>query len=164
MKNKKQTQKQIARKQYILQFVKFTLFSASAGIIQAAAFTLLNELAGLPYWPCYLTALVLSVIYNFTLNRKFTFKSAANIPIAMLKVFGYYCVFTTLSTWWGVILTNAGINEYIVLAGTMLINFITEFLFTRFVVFGNSINTNDLGIKENQKQTLQEQLNEEIPL
>ena len=32
----------------------------------------------------------------------------------------------------------------------MLINFVTEFLFDRFVVFGKSINTNDLGRKEQQ--------------
>lgn len=164
MNRRKKTKKEIARRQYVIQFIKFTLFSASAGIIQAVSFTLLNELAHLPYWPCYLTALALSVIYNFTLNRKFTFKSAANITVAMLKVFGYYCVFTPLSTWWGVALTNAGWNEYIVLFGTMLINFITEFLFTRFVVFGKSINTNELGRKENEKYAAQEELSEEISL
>ena len=142
---------ELSRKQNFLQFIKFTLFSASAGIIQFGSFTLLNELAGLPYWPCYLFALTLSVVYNFTVNRRFTFKSAANIPLAMMKVFGYYFVFTPLSTWWGYELTNIGWNEYIVLAGTMIINFVTEFLFTRFVVYRNSINTNDLGQKENIK-------------
>lgn len=147
----KNPQLKLSKRQNTVQFIKFTLFSASAGIIQAVSFTLLNELAHLPYWPCYLIALILSVIYNFTVNRKFTFKSAANIPKAMMKIFGYYLVFTPLSTWWFDRLTALGWNEYIVLAGTMLINFITEFLFTRFVVYKNSINTNELGQKENEK-------------
>ncbi len=139
------------RRQDILQFIKFTLFSASAGIIQALSFTLLNELTKFPYWPSYLIALTLSVLYNFTLNRKFTFKSANNIPVAMLKVLGYYAVFTPLSTWWGDALTDAMVNEYVVLIGTMLVNFITEYLFQRFVVFRGSINTNDLGLRENER-------------
>lgn len=62
----------------------------------------------------------------------------------MLKVFGYYLIFTPLSTWWGDALTkNAGWNEYLVLAGTMVINFVTEYLFCRFVVYRNSINSID---------------------
>ena len=64
--------------------LKFVLFSASAGIIELVVFTLLNELIGLPYWLCYLVALVASVVWNFTLNRKFTFQSANNVPRAML--------------------------------------------------------------------------------
>ena len=142
---------QLTRKQNFIQFIKFAAFSASAGIIELVSFTLLNELTGMPYWPSYLIALTLSVVYNFTLNRRFTFKSAANVPIAMLKVIGYYCVFTPLSTWWGDALTRIGWNEYLVLAITMITNFVTEFLFVRFVVYRNSINTNDLGIKENAK-------------
>jgi len=149
MENRNQVK--LSKKQNGIQFFKFTLFSASAGIIQIISFTLLSELVRLPYWPSYLIALILSVLYNFTINRRFTFKSAANIPIAMLKVFGYYCVFTPLSTWWGDSLTGAGWNDYLVLGGTMIINFITEFLFTRFVVYGNSINTNSLAQKENEK-------------
>lgn len=96
------------------------------------------------YWPAYLIALLVSVLYNFTLNRRFTFKSAANIPIAMIKVLMYYAVFTPLSTWWGDALTAIGWNDYIVLAGTMIINFVTEFLYCRFFVYRNSIYTNDL--------------------
>ena len=93
------------------------------------------------YGPFYFVALFLSVLFNFTVNRKFTFKSAANVPIAMLKVLGFYCVFTPLSIWWGVALTSIGWNEYLVLAFTMIINLTTEFLFNRFVVFGKSITT-----------------------
>lgn len=144
----------LTRKQNIIQFIKFTAFSASAGAIQMASFSLLTELTPLPYWPRYLTALILSIVYNFTLNRHFTFKSAANVPIAMLKVLGFYCVFTPLSTWWGDALEAAGWNDYLILIGTMLINFVTEYLFTRFVVYRNAINTNKLGQKENEKYRL----------
>ena len=98
-------------------------------------------LLSLDYWPSYLTALVLSVVWNFTFNRKFTFKSAANVPIAMTKVAAYYAVFTPLSTWWGDALEGIGWNGFIVLGGTMIINFVTEFLFTRYVVYHNQINT-----------------------
>lgn len=129
-------------KEEVLRIVKYVLFSASAGVIQFVTFTLLNELAKLPYWPCYLTALVLSVLWNFTLNREFTFKSTANIPRAMLLVAAYYAVFSPLSTLWGTALTNIGWNEYIVLIGTMLINLTTEFLYWRLVIYRNSINTN----------------------
>lgn len=129
----------------LIRTVKFVLFSISAGVIQIGSFTLLNELLHLHYWVAYLISLVLSVVWNFTLNRKFTFNSAANVPIAMLKVAGYYLVFTPLSTWWTAALTEPtyGIewNEYLVLALTMLVNFVTEYLFDRFFVFGNSLDT-----------------------
>jgi|LGOV01.1.fsa_nt_gb putative flippase GtrA len=135
---------ELSKRENRIQFIKFVLFSMSAGVIQLITFTLMNELMTLPYWPKYLTALILSIIYNFTVNRRFTFKSAANIPLAMTKVFGYYCIFTPLSTWWGEGLNQAGWNEYIILLGTMVTNLITEFLFTKYVVYRNSINTNDL--------------------
>ena len=131
------------KKKEIIRTIKFTLFSISAGLIQTVSFTLLNELLHLEYWISYLIALILSVIWNFTLNRKFTFCSANNVPVAMLKVAYYYAVFTPLSTWWTAVLTGAGFgwNEYLVLAITMLSNFVTEYLFDRFVVFGKSIDT-----------------------
>jgi putative flippase GtrA len=130
-----------AQKGDFIRFLKFTLFSASAGLIQVASFTLLFELAHFSYWPAYLIALILSVVYNFTINRRFTFKSADNYASGMLKVLGYYLVFTPLSTWWGAALTALGMNEYIVLIGTMLINFITEYLFCRLFVFRHSLDT-----------------------
>ncbi|MGM9520885.1 MAG: GtrA family protein [Oscillospiraceae bacterium] len=129
------------RKKELMRAVKFTIFSISAGIIELASFTLMNEVFGWNYWVCYLTALVLSVLWNFTLNRKVTFRSANNVPIAMLKVAAYYVVFTPLSTWGGNALTGIGVNEYIVLAASMVLNFATEFLYDRFVVFGASIDT-----------------------
>ena len=130
-------------KQECMRTVKFVLFSISAGLIQIVSFTLLNEICHLWYWVSYLAALSLSVLWNFTLNRKFTFCSANNVPIAMLKVAAFYLVFTPLSTWWTAVLTGdtVGINEYLVLALTMIVNFVTEYLFDRFVVFRNSIDT-----------------------
>lgn len=125
----------------LVRALKFTLFSASAGLIQAGSFALLNSLIKLPYWISYLTALILSVLWNFTFNRKFTFHSAANVPVAMAKVAGYYLVFTPLSTWAGAALEGLGVNAYVVLIGTMLVNFVTEFLFDRFFVFGKSIDS-----------------------
>ena len=121
--------------------VKFVLFSISAGVIQILSFTLLEEIFHVTHWLSYLVALVLSVLWNFTLNRKFTFYSANNIPVAMLKVAAFYLVFTPLSTLWTAVLTGAsvGMNEYLVLIITMLINFVTEYLYDRFIVFGDSI-------------------------
>ncbi|MCQ2411702.1 MAG: GtrA family protein [Sphaerochaetaceae bacterium] len=130
-------------KKELLRTIKFTLFSISAGVIEIVSFTLLNELLNLPYWPCYLIALVLSVLWNFTLNRKYTFQSANNVPVAMLKVFGYYCVFTPVSTLLGNYLAETLLwNEYIVTILNMILNFVTEYLFDRFVVFRDSIDTN----------------------
>ncbi len=123
------------KKETALQAVKFTLFSASAGIIQVLSFTLLNELMSWPYWPSYLISLLLSIVWNFTLNRRYTFKATSNIPVAMAKLLGFYAVFTPLSTWLGQLAENAGINEYIVLAVTMISNFVLEFLFNKFVVY-----------------------------
>ena len=149
-----EAQIKLKRKNEAIRVVKFVLLSASAGIIQLVSFTLLNELAfgatqtGVGYWVPYLISLVLSVIWNFTFNRKFTFKSAANVPKAMFLVFLYYCVFTPVSTLGGSALEGIGWNEYIVLAISMALNMITEFLYTRFVVYRNSLNTNELGKKE----------------
>lgn len=147
---------QITKKDNAMMALKFFFCSTGAGIIQTVTFAVLNELNRftgvfdfLPesvieneYGLFYFIALLFSVIFNFTVNRKFTFKSANNVPIAMLKVVGYYCVFTPASIWWGNALKyDVGWNEYLVLAFTMIINLVTEFLFNRFVVFGKSINT-----------------------
>lgn len=130
-------------KKEIIRTVKFILFSASAGIIQVASFTLMEELLHVTHWISYLVSLVLSVLWNFTLNRKFTFCSANNVPVAMMKVAVFYLVFTPLSTWWTAVLTGESIgwNEYLVLGGTMLINFVTEYLYDRYIVFGKSIDS-----------------------
>ena len=126
--------------------VKFTLFSISAGLIEMGVFALLNELLHLPYWVSYFIALVLSVLWNFTLNRKFTFQSAANVPVAMMKVAAYYVVFTPFSSWLEHYLTmSLGWNEYLVTAINMVLNFVTEFLYQRFFVFGKTIDTKKTG-------------------
>lgn len=131
------------RKKEFLRTVKFVLFSVSAGVIQVASFALFEEVLHLEHWLSYLISLVLSVVWNFTLNRKFTFCSANNVPVAMLKVALFYLIFTPLSTWWTAVLTGQGFewNEYLVLAITMISNFVLEYLYDRFVVFGKSIDT-----------------------
>ncbi len=133
------------------QVVKFTLFSISAGLIQIAAFTLMETVFHLPYWPSYLTALVLSVLWNFTFNRRYTFRSDASVARSMLLVALFYAVFTPVSTWWGHALTSAGWNDFLVLAGTMVVNFVTEFLYQRFVVYRNRIDTNDVARRDGER-------------
>ena len=124
-----------------LRAIKFTLFSISAGIIQILSFTLLNELTSLPEHISYLIALVLSVLWNFTFNRRYTFQSAGNVPKAMLLVALFYCVFTPTSTWAEKTLVGLGWNEYLVTAINMVLNFVTEFLFQRFVVYRNDVDS-----------------------
>ena len=131
----------IMKKESVVQMIKFTLFSASAGIIQVISFVVFNELFHWVYWPAYLASLILSIIWNFTFNRRYTFNSAANIPKAMLKLLGFYAVFTPLSTWCGDLSESVGINDYIILASTMISNFVLEFLFSKFVIYKNHENT-----------------------
>ncbi|NLC79201.1 MAG: GtrA family protein [Ruminococcaceae bacterium] len=140
-------------KETAVQFFKFLMFSCMAGIIQIGSFTLFSELLEWRYWPAYLVSLILSVLYNFTVNRRFTFKSATNVPVAMLKVLGYYCVFTPVTTIAGnYFVETLGVNRYIVEITTMVLNFVTEYLFCRFVVYRNSMNTNDIAKKKEAKK------------
>ena len=135
-----------------LRVVKFIMFSISAGVIEILSFTLLNELTDWPYWPCYLIALILSVIWNFTLNRKFTFKSVANVPVAMAKILAFYCVFTPVTTILGNYLAESlHWNEYIVTGINMGLNISTEYLYDRFVVFRKTLDTNNLAQKQREK-------------
>lgn len=135
------------RKEF-LRTVKFVLFSISAGVIQMGSFALLNELAHLDYWISYLVSLVLSVVWNFTFNRKFTFKATGDVTRAMLLVAGYYCVFTPLSTMLEHYLADTlAWNEYIVTFLNMVLNMVTEFLFQRFVVYKNTVDTSELAKK-----------------
>lgn len=145
------------KKKELIRTLKFVLFSISAGVIQIVSFTLLNELSPLSYWPCYLISLVLSVVYNFTVNRKFTFHSAANVPLAMFKVFLYYCAFTPLSTIGGNYLAETLMwNHYVVELLSMLLNFITEFLFTRFVVYGKQVDNDVKYVEKEAKKSRKE--------
>jgi len=131
----------LSRQENLAQMGKFVLFSISAGGIQVIVFTILEELFHLPYWPSYLTALIASVVYNFTVNRRFTFKSANNIPKAMAQLGIYYALFTPLSTWWGDALVQRGISDYLVLGGTMVVNLVTEYCVNRFIIYRTSMNT-----------------------
>ena len=135
-------------KKSLWQVVKFTLFSISAGIIQVGSFALM-ELFIQDYWIPYLISLCLSILWNFTLNRRYTFQSANNVPVAMVKVLVFYCVFTPLSTLLGNFLAEDLLwNEYIVTILNMLLNFVLEFLYDRFYVFRDSIDTNDVAKKK----------------
>ena len=138
------------KKQEILRFIKFTLFSASAGIIEILVFTLLNEFTSWGYWACYLPALVLSVVWNFTLNRRYTFRSDCSYTRQLLMALLFYCVFTPASTLLGDYLADTlGWNEYLVTALNMIANFVLEFLYDKFVVFRGRIDTNDVARRKN---------------
>ena len=119
-----------------LQAAKFTLFSLSAGIIPIGTFAIFNDVLNWKWWPAYLLSLVLSVLWNFTLNRKFTFQSASNVPVAMFKVFLFYLVFTPLTTLSGNYLTSSlHWNDYLVTGLNMALNLITEFFYDKYIVF-----------------------------
>lgn len=123
-----------------VRILKFVLFSASAGIIQFGSFALLNELTPWRYWPCYLISLILSILWNFTFNRRFTFRSNANITRAMLLVLAFYAVFTPATTLLGNWLAeDVHWNEYMVTIINMLLNLTLEYLYQRFVVYRNRI-------------------------
>ena len=123
------------KKKELIRTVKFVLFSTSAGIIQIVSFALLNELMSWSYWPSYLISLTLSVLWNFTLNRRFTFQSASNVPIAMAQTAAFYAVFTPASTWLGNLLESAGVHDWLVQLIIMCSNLVTEYLFQKFVVY-----------------------------
>jgi len=129
-------------KKELIRTIKFTLFSISAGVIEILVFALLDKFTILSYWLCYLPALILSIVWNFTLNREYTFRSVVNIPIAMTKVFVFYLIFTPISTIVGNYLAEKLLwNEYFVTGINMLANFILEYLYDRFIVFRESIDT-----------------------
>ena len=151
-------------KETFIQVIKFVLFSCGAGIIQLGAFTLMNEIIRWNYWVSYLIALVLSVLYNFTVNRRYTFKSANNVPLAMALVFLFYAAFTPYSVWLTDYLTmDKGLNEYLVLFICMAQNLTLEFLWCRFVVYAKSINTNKLAKKGKQEENSEEKAAEGSP-
>ena len=131
----------------LIRFLKFFAFSLGAGVIQILSFALLNELLKLEYWLSYFIALVLSVLYNFTVNRRFTFKSAKNVPIAMLLVGLFYLFFTPYSMWLEDYMTKLGYNEYLVLLINMVQNFVLEYLWCRYVIYRNNVDTNELAKK-----------------
>jgi putative flippase GtrA len=135
----------------LIQALKFTLLSISAAGIEAVSFIILERLTTLPYDIKHVISIVLSVLWNFTLNRRYTFKSANNVPIAMLKVGLFYAFFIPLTAWLGKLADGAGVNEYIIKGSTMVLNFVGEFLWWKFIVFRGSENTNALAKKEQER-------------
>ena len=164
MKQTKETSSDLHKKEEIWQAVKFTLFSASAGIIQIGTYTLFYEAFHWAPWLAYLVSLILSVLWNFTFNRKYTFRSNADVKRCMLLVALFYVVFTPLSTWWTAALTGENpftgaaasaeplVNNYVVEIGTMLINFVTEFLYQKFIVYRGTIDTNEQAKKAGKRE------------
>lgn len=141
------------KKKEIIRTLKFVLVSASAGIIELVVFTLMNEFTGLKYWPCYLTALVASVVWCFTINRRYTFQSTKNVPRAMAMVFAFYLVFTPASTILGNYLAETlHWNEYLVTALNMALNLSLEYLYDTFVVYRNEMDNNDIAAKKKAKE------------
>lgn len=139
-------------KEYI-RGIKFFLFSVSAGVVEFVSFALLDAATGWQYWPKYLIALSLSVLWNFTLNRRFTFRSAGNVPVAMLKVACFYAVFTPVSTLLGNFLAETcGWNALLVTGLNMALNLITEYFYDRFIVFGKTIDTNSKAKRLEQQE------------
>lgn len=137
------------RKTEIIRAIKFVVFSISAGVIEIITYAFLDNVTKWKYWPCYLTALVLSVLWNFTLNREFTFRSSGNVPVAMIKVAIFYAIFTPASTIAGNYLAEtAHWNGYLVTAINMLCNFVLEYLYDTFIVFGKTIDTNEKALKD----------------
>ena len=140
-----------------IRVLKFFLFSVSAGVIEIVSETILEKCLPwesmtanpqIKYWVSYLIALILSVIWNFTFNRKFTFKSATNVPIAMLKVALFYAVFTPLTTLlqkylcsfdWG---AADNLKGQLTTGINMVLNLTTEYVYDRFFVFRDSLDTN----------------------
>ena len=157
MKEKETISKEEKKKE-VWRMIKFTIFSISAGVIEFVSFSLFTILPGYYkgiYWIPATASLLLSVIWNFTLNRKFTFQSASNVPIAMLKVLAYYLVFGPLSIWLAqmYLIDTLNWNEILVKAAVMLVNFVTEFLYQRYFVFRKTIDTKIVSFKKKEEKT-----------
>lgn len=138
--DKEKQEKTLSKKEQFFQFLKFLGFSISAGVIQIGSFELMYDVIGWKsWWATYLISIVLSVIWNFTFNRKFTFKSASNVPIAMILVLVYYCAFIPVSVFGGNALEVAGWNGTLVTVIMMILNFATEFVWDKFIVFNDKL-------------------------
>ena len=170
MKKEKENKPRLTKeekKKELIRTIKFTLFSISAGLIEMGSFTIFTLLPGYNnehfYWVAASASLILSVLWNFTLNRKFTFQSANNVPKAMFQVFLYYLVFGPLSIGLAqmYLIDTLGWNEYIVKGVVLFINFVTEFLYQRLYVFRATIDTKEFHFK---KKKVEETPSEEIAI
>ena len=162
-------------KKELWRAVKFVLFSISAGVIQIVSSLLLKLViidrvmdpnATMTFiveqptstFIADTVGLALSVLWNFTFNRKFTFKAANNVPIAMILAFVFYIPFYPFQIWYvptiEAALSSIGGWGYVIGLGTcMIINFVLEFLWQQFVVFRGKVDTNDLAKKQQEKET-----------
>lgn len=137
----------------VIRAVKFGLISASAGIVEAVVFAILTEFTDFKYWVCYLPALIASVLWNFTINRRYTFKSTKNVPRAMAMVFAFYLVFTPATTLLGSFLADTlHWNRYLVTGINMALNLVLEYLYDTFVVYRGDMENNDIAQKEKEKE------------
>lgn len=148
--------KKLSKKQQFLQLLKFTVFMASAGAIQLLSTTTLHQWTGWLadyYWVAYVIGLTLSVIWSFTFNRKFTFKAANNVPLAMVLVIIYNCLIVIPLAWGGDELVKLWGNDLgiVVTIITMLINFVTEFFWDKFIVFNKRVTDKILGLFKKKK-------------
>lgn len=133
----------------IVRSLKFVIVSISAGIVEIGVFTFMNEFTHLKYWPCYLTALICSVLWCFTINRRYTFRSTKNVPKAMMMVFAFYLVFTPATTVLGNYLAEDLLwNEYLVTGINMALNLSLEYLYDTFIVYKNDMDNNDVANKK----------------
>lgn len=158
-----ENEQKLNKKAQFIQILKFTGFSLSAGVIQILSFELLyNWIGWHVWWPTYLISIVLSVIWNFTFNRKFTFKSASNVPLAMTLAFLFYCAFVPASVFGGDALERVGWNGTLVTVLMMLINFVLEFIWQKFVVFNDKVTTPILNKFKKKDKKTQEKTEENI--
>lgn len=162
-------------KKEVLRAVKYTLFAISAGIIQIVSSLALKAILDnfldesqtmvfihempISSFVAETVGLALSIIWNFTFNRKFTFKAANNVPVAMLLAFLFYVPFYPFQTWYIAVveskLAHIGFWAFVIAQGTvMIINFVLEFLWQQFVVFRGKVDTNELAVKEQQSQNV----------
>lgn len=140
----------------VMQFIKYALCAASAGIIQIVLFSILQavipsngktihfivEDMDLVTFIATTVALCASILWNFTFNRKFTFKDAGNVPRAMILAFLFYVPFYPFQTWYvhtikSLLVEAIGTDGAGIIAegSVMIINFALEFMWQKFVVF-----------------------------
>ena len=137
----------------LFRAIKFAIVSMSAGIVELGTFTLMNELTNLKYWPCYLTALIASIIWCYTINRRYTFKSGKPIPVVLAYAAAFYAVFTPATTILGNYLAETLLwNEYLVTIINMTLNLVTEYLYDTYVVYRNNMDNNSIAQKQAQKE------------
>ena len=157
------------KRKTLVQAIKYACCTASAGVIEIVSYTVLYEVlpidkavmidfithVELRNFVSTLIALTLSILWNFTINRKFTFKSAGNVGRAMFLAFLFYVPFFPFKLWFNGYMPSylaagaasaAGVTvveylekhviiNYAVEVCTMLINGVLEFCWQKFVIY-----------------------------